>query len=216
MTSFPTLDPADRQDFEARLARYSVPTASVCGQFVAPRYQHTRLSRGPESPLKPHLVPYRDLPTLKKMLGVGGSPAESAVARHTEARKALAPRHPALKPLSGAKEPTAEQYSAASALELSHLTREDLQVVHSAARSVLLGVPGHADRLTPLIDRYLKAINFHIVLWPFLNILVEQQAVLELDNSVNVLVAHKIVVETGGEIVARGELKVDATIIEQY
>jgi len=61
----------------------------------------------------------------------------------------------------------------------------------------------------------MRQIDFAIAIWPLLTVEVKPGAVLEFDDSPNVLVAYRVVVHNGGQIRSNGQLSINCTILEK-
>jgi hypothetical protein len=211
MAGLGTLNQRDRQDFEKRLARYSLQAEAAHETVSVPA--KTRLAMKSAPRITPHAVAASSMAALQQVLGVPLSAKDHVVREKLALVKRWQPQTLEIQEatLQNGKPPTAAmlQHLPARALHPS-----DVAAIRAAADLVRFGHADAVAHLSGLIDHYLGAINLSVAVWPVLEVTVGAGAVLEFDANVNLLCAYKVVIEAGGSIQSAGKLSLDCTILQ--
>jgi len=89
-----------------------------------------------------------------------------------------------------------------------------LAFVQHASKAVLSAHPGATTvRVTGRCIS--SSIDFQIAVWAYVDVYVASGGKLELDNTVNVLVAGRVTLESTAQIVANARFKIDCVTMQQ-
>jgi hypothetical protein len=223
------LSAEDRQDFERRLGVYGM-NASAVQEPLAVTSSAVTLAYGPNRPSAraPFVLQTRDFAAVKRMVGIDDRVLRNVAPRVTlPGAIELGGRRPT--GIAGAigaiRDPESRGYTAAPGLamddpgqaaalsdaDLNALDDESINNIRIAARAYVRGNSQLVASYRPLVERVVGQVT--IPIWAILNVTVASGSVLEFGPGVNVLVAHKVTIESGGRIRSRGHLTVNCTSI---
>lgn len=217
MASEGTVDTTDQQDFWKRLGRYKIAPQSVTQTLVVREKRHLALSRtlpfseDPCSPRRPNLIKLHDIDALTEMLGLPEGVLAKNPSSHMDTLSSW-------KPSAGTPQLLREDKSGDGCydyIDFKQIPAADLAAVQTAVRAYGRGHAKALAKWKPLIEAYLRQIDFTIAAWAFRSVTIEAGAVLEFDNSANVLAAYKVTIHDTGQIRSAGELTINCTILEK-
>jgi hypothetical protein len=219
---------ADRADFAKRLSLYGLdPDAVLAQTFNTVASTVTRLHTGADSMLRPVILRTNNFNDVNRWIGVSDRVFD-------EIEPFAEPPHPSkLKALRKGGAPLLERAAARSYEQRATAARTDIgrieaaqqpaagdvrisddtEIARDVARAFLYGdarkLQGHAVWLST------KFPAVEVAIWPILNVVVKSGSILEFGPGPHVLVACSVTIEAGGKIRARGNLKIDATMLQR-
>jgi hypothetical protein len=98
---------------------------------------------------------------------------------------------------------------------IGQLTAQHQDALRLAAREFIYGNSETVAHYAPALDKAIGMVGRAVITVVAANdIIVERNATLELDGSVDVIVANKVLVKQGGQIRVTGPVKIDCESIE--
>jgi hypothetical protein len=206
-----TLNIEDRQDFEARLARHELSASLVQDRIQASGGAITRIGIS-SGWFKPHAIPVNSVATLTKMFGVPDQLLKKEASKNVAKVVNWQPKTKELQRLMDSKD--ARAVDAFKHIDFKRIHPDDQKAIHQIALGFGRGMATHIEQHRALVDAYLRGIQFQVLRWPFFNVYVGPNSVLEFDEHVHAVVAYQVTIDVGGRIHSRGSLMVDCTILK--
>jgi hypothetical protein len=99
--------------------------------------------------------------------------------------------------------------------KLTDLSASQREVLRAASEEYIHGNSQLVESYVPAINKALSLSGkARVTLLPFFDIVVERDAVLTIDATVDVILANKVIIKLGGRIRLIGRVKIDCTSIQ--
>jgi hypothetical protein len=212
-----TLSPEDAEDFTKRLAVYGMDAETISqSELKVPPNSVVRLAMSSDTFIPPRVMRARNFDELKAWIGVPDTAFDGAPIRPERLPRPFRTMRRASAAEDserGRASVSSRRQTETSAIMVKDLRGTDLDTVRHAAKAYIRGDSRLVSHYRPIIERFYEEIL--VPVWAFLNIHVASGAVLEFGPGANVLIAHSITVEEGGEIRSQGHLNVSATLLKK-
>lgn len=212
-----SLSSDDAADFEKRLSVYGLGTdAIIRPELTVQRNSVVHLSMSSETFIRPHVLRPTDFDTLKAWIGVPDQLARALPFDPARLPRPLRRTASKVEGIQAADRPgrsASRRKAQVADVDRSELGGMELNNVRMAARAYLRGDSRLVGHYKTIVDQFY--VDIRVPIWAFLRIFVASGSVLEFGPGPNVLVAHEVVVEEGGEIRSAGHLNVSCTILKK-